>query len=69
VLGPKQFLELQGGHNDGFVFMREEWVRAVGGFWTSAFRANSQRFKVGSLGYHWKRLSDLDYLAISANSS
>jgi uncharacterized protein len=32
ALGPKQFLELQGGHNDGFVFMREEWVRAVGMF-------------------------------------
>ena len=32
VPGPKQFLELQGGHNDGFVFMREEWVRALGAF-------------------------------------
>jgi hypothetical protein len=30
--GPKQFLELQGGHNDGFVFMREEWVRTLGVF-------------------------------------
>jgi fermentation-respiration switch protein FrsA (DUF1100 family) len=30
--GPKQFLELRGGHNDGFIFMREEWVRAVGAF-------------------------------------
>ncbi len=29
---PKQFLELRGGHNDGFIFMREEWVRAVGAF-------------------------------------
>ena len=29
---PKQFLEMRGGHNDGFVFMREEWVRAVGAF-------------------------------------
>jgi fermentation-respiration switch protein FrsA (DUF1100 family) len=29
---PKQLLEMRGGHNDGFIFMREEWVRAVGAF-------------------------------------
>ena len=29
---PKQFLELQGGHNDGFIFMREAWVKALGEF-------------------------------------
>ena len=29
---PKQFLELAGGHNDGFIFMREEWVRELGDF-------------------------------------
>lgn len=29
---PKQFLELRGGHNDGFVFAREEWVKALAGF-------------------------------------
>lgn len=29
---PKQFLELQGGHNDGFIFMQEEWVKALGEF-------------------------------------
>ena len=29
---PKQFLELQGGHNNGFIYMREEWVRALGDF-------------------------------------
>ncbi len=29
---PKQFLELAGGHNDGFIFMREDWVRALGDF-------------------------------------
>jgi hypothetical protein len=29
---PKQFLELAGGHNDGFIFMRDEWVSAVGAF-------------------------------------
>ena len=26
---PKQFLELQGSHNTGFIFAREDWVRAV----------------------------------------
>jgi fermentation-respiration switch protein FrsA (DUF1100 family) len=29
---PKQFLTLSGGHNDGFLFMRAEWVAAVGAF-------------------------------------
>jgi fermentation-respiration switch protein FrsA (DUF1100 family) len=29
---PKQFLELAGGHNDGFIFMREAWVQALGRF-------------------------------------
>jgi fermentation-respiration switch protein FrsA (DUF1100 family) len=29
---PKRFLELHGGHNDGFVFTRDEWVREVGAF-------------------------------------
>lgn len=29
---PKQFLELQGGHNNGFIFMREDWIRALGEF-------------------------------------
>lgn len=29
---PKQFLELHGGHNDGFIFAREDWVRAVNAF-------------------------------------
>ncbi len=26
---PKAFLELSGGHNEGFVFAREDWVKAV----------------------------------------
>jgi len=30
--GPKEFLVLRGGHNDAFVFMREQWVRALGEF-------------------------------------
>lgn len=29
---PKRFLELAGGHNDGFIFMRESWVRALADF-------------------------------------
>lgn len=29
---PKQFLEIAGGHNSGFVFMRQEWVQALGEF-------------------------------------
>ena len=29
---PKTFLALSGGHNEGFVFAREEWVEAVRGF-------------------------------------
>ena len=29
---PKQFLEMSGGHNDGFIFNHEEWVRALAGF-------------------------------------
>ena len=29
---PRQFLELAGGHNDGFIFTREAWVRVLGDF-------------------------------------
>lgn len=29
---PKQFLTLQGGHNNSFIFMRESWVKALGAF-------------------------------------
>lgn len=29
---PKQFLELAGGHNDGFIFMREAWVKELAVF-------------------------------------
>ena len=38
---PKAFLEIDGGHNDGFVFMRPEWVQALGAFLESA--ASGQR--------------------------
>ncbi len=29
---PKQFLTLQGGHNNGFIFMREAWIMALDAF-------------------------------------
>ncbi len=29
---PKKFLEMRGGHNDGFIFMREEWVAQLAAF-------------------------------------
>lgn len=29
---PKQFLEMRGGHNDGFIFTREEWVKTLAEF-------------------------------------
>lgn len=29
---PKQFLEIAGGHNEGFVFGRDDWVRQLDGF-------------------------------------
>lgn len=29
---PKVFLQLAGGHNDGFIFMREAWVSALAVF-------------------------------------
>ena len=32
---PKQFLELAGGHNDGFIFMREAWIKMLEDFLTA----------------------------------
>jgi len=29
---PKQFLEIEGGHNEGFVFAREDWIRQLDAF-------------------------------------
>jgi fermentation-respiration switch protein FrsA (DUF1100 family) len=29
---PKQFLEIRGSHNEGFVFARNEWIRQLDGF-------------------------------------
>jgi len=29
---PKEFLEMSGGHNDGFIFMRREWVAQLAAF-------------------------------------
>ena len=34
---PKTFLELRGGHNDGFIFVRAEWVAALQSFLERAF--------------------------------
>lgn len=39
---PKQFLELAGGHNDGFIFMRESWVKALGDFLGEHITPNRQ---------------------------
>lgn len=33
---PKRFLEMRGGHNDGFIFMRDEWVAELAAFLESA---------------------------------
>lgn len=30
--GPKRFLELSGGHNEGFIFVRKSWEQALGEF-------------------------------------
>ncbi|WP_024303204.1 alpha/beta hydrolase [Pseudogulbenkiania sp. MAI-1] len=32
VKGPKAFVEMTGGHNDGFLFMRETWRAELGSF-------------------------------------
>lgn len=36
---PKRFLELAGGHNDGFIYMRESWVRVLADFLTEQMDA------------------------------
>ena len=33
---PKRFLELRGGHNDSFIYLRDEWSAAVGRFLAGA---------------------------------
>ncbi len=33
---PKRFLEIEGGHNEGFVFSREAWIRGLEDFLHSA---------------------------------
>lgn len=35
---PKQFLEIAGGHNEGFVFGREDWIHQLDGFLRQAMR-------------------------------
>lgn len=39
---PKQFLEIAGGHNEGFVFGRDDWVRRLDGFLRQALRDRPQ---------------------------
>lgn len=39
---PKQFLEIAGGHNEGFVFARDDWVRRLDGFLRQALRDQPQ---------------------------
>ena len=36
---PKQFIEMTGGHNEGFVFAREDWVRQLDAFLAQAVAA------------------------------
>ena len=38
---PKQFLEIEGGHNNGFVFDREAWVRQLDAFLRGAIETPS----------------------------
>jgi len=38
---PKAFLELRDGHNEGFLFMRPEWVAALGKFLDEAQRSRA----------------------------
>jgi len=40
---PKQFLEMSGGHNDGFIFMREEWVKTLAAFLERAGAPQNQK--------------------------
>jgi uncharacterized protein len=39
---PKSFLELRGGHNDGFIFTQPEWVRALGAFLDAAMTVRAE---------------------------
>ena len=39
---PRQFLEMRGGHNDGFIFMRQEWVAQLAAFLESTRARNSE---------------------------
>ena len=39
--GPKRFVEMQGGHNDAFIFVRPEWRQALSAFLDEAARASA----------------------------
>ena len=38
---PKRFLELSGGHNEGFIFARREWIESLAAFLDEAARAKA----------------------------
>jgi fermentation-respiration switch protein FrsA (DUF1100 family) len=44
---PRRFLEMRGGHNDGFIFMRQEWVAQLAAFLESA---RAQQLESGAAG-------------------
>ena len=52
AIGPKRFLELSGGHNSGFVFMREEWVRALADFLEEAPAGRDDNNRIPRRGLH-----------------
>lgn len=39
---PKQFIEIEGGHNEGFIFGREDWVRQLNEFLQDALHDRHQ---------------------------
>lgn len=39
---PKAFIELAGGHNDGFIYMRASWVNALGEFLAAHSEHNAE---------------------------
>lgn len=47
---PKQWLELAGGHNDGFLFTRPEWIQAVGAFLTQHAPHDAERGSSEAVG-------------------
>ena len=42
---PKRFIELSGGHNDAFIFVRREWIEALANFLEQAARAQALKLE------------------------